>query len=282
LEKLRVDPSLDLDDHKKPNSSGLTSHEKWGKLAHDRFNLAPLNKNHGRRSNDIGGWGPILLGQLRSAGFKDARKREAVLDTTQTAIAEVLRGILETDPLRVRIKGRSAESVIREILMLADERGKSGDVAQYLVGAKLMIRLQREIPVLAANKGDRKSYADRDVRTGDFEIENTMIEVAVGIPDEKHLAQIVDALEDTDLEIWLLTRHHRVETWRHELDALGDADMKRVIVSSVESFVGQNITEMGGFSTTGKLSQLQQLFDLYNNRWVEAVGTPAMRIEGVF
>jgi hypothetical protein len=165
--------------------------------------------------------------------------------------------------------------------MLADERGKSGDVAQYLVGAKLMIRLQREIPVLAANKGDRKSYADRDVRTGDFEIENTMIEVAVGIPDEKHLAQIVDALEDTDLEIWLLTRHHRVETWRRELDALGYVDMERVIVSSVESFVGQTITEMGGFSTTGKLSQLQQLFDLYNNRWVEAVGTPAMRIEGV-
>lgn len=279
LEKLRTDPSLNLADHKTPNSSGLTSHEKWGNLAHTRFNLTPVNKNHGRRSNDIGGWGPILLAHLRASGFDDPKNRSAILDSAQEAIAAAIRQILETSPLEGRVKGRSAEAVIRDVMGQAEERGKSGDVAQYLVAAKLMLRLGRPIPVVQSNKGDRKSHGDRDARTGDFEIENVTIEVAVGIPDDKHLNQVVDALEDTDLEVWLLTRHDRVETWRRELEALGGVDMKRVIVSSVESFVGQNITEMGGFSTTGKASQLEQLFALYNERWVTAVGTPAIRIE---
>lgn len=158
------------------------------------------------------------------------------------------------------------------------QKGKAGDVAQYLVGAKLMIRLGREIDVVQSNKGDRKSRADLDARTGDYEIENATIEIAVGLPDEKHLSQVAEALEDSDLEVWLLSRHDRVETWRHELEQIDGIDMKRVVVSSVESFVGQNVSELGGFSTKGKSTQLQQLFDLYNDRWIASVGTPGIRI----
>ena len=51
-----------------------------------------------------------------------------------------------------------------------------------------------------------------------------------------------------------------------------------MVVTSVEAFVGQNITELGEFSAKGKLSQLQALFDLYNTRWISQVGTPGIRI----
>lgn len=47
LEKLRDSPSLDLDDHKRRNSSGLNSHETYGNRAHERHQLTALNKNHG-------------------------------------------------------------------------------------------------------------------------------------------------------------------------------------------------------------------------------------------
>ena len=50
------------------------------------------------------------------------------------------------------------------------------------------------------------------------------------------------------------------------------------MVAAVESFVGQNITEMGEFSARGRAARLQELFRLYNERWIAQVGTPGMRI----
>jgi hypothetical protein len=280
LEKLRDHPSLQLFDHKKPNSSGLDSHETFGNLAHDRFSLERINKNHGRRSCDVGGWGQLLLDLLRDQGFDSASpiEREGMIQATQECFVGIIRGILDADPLTLRIKGRSAEAVVREALRLAGNKNKAGDVAQYLVGAKLQLRLGREVPVVSANKGDRKSWSDTAARTGDFEIGDATIEVAMGLPDEKHISQVAEALENSDLQVWLLTRHDRVETWQHELATSEGIDMKRVVVASVESFVGQNMTEMGGFSSKGTASHLKQLFELYNNRWIAAVGTPGIRI----
>jgi hypothetical protein len=280
LERLREAPALTLDAHKKPNSSGLDSHEKYGDRVHERLSLEPINKNHGRRSSNVGGWGQELLDRLKDAGFESAgpQGKAALIESIQNDFGEILRGILEQEPLEARTKGRSAEAVIREILKQAEAKGKSGDVAQYLVGAKLMLRLKREIPVVPSNKGDRKSRSDLKARTGDFEMENATIEVAVGLPDDKHLAQVAEALEDHDLEVWLLTRCDRVATWKIELEEFEGVDMRRVIVTSVESFVGQNISELGDFSAKGKIEQLNELFALYNGRWVAQVGTPGIRI----
>ncbi len=282
LEKLRDKPSLVLDHHlASKGSSGLESHETFGNVAHERLRLEPINRNHGRRSSSLRDWGQELLDLLGAAGFQrgSAEMREELIDTAQNAFAKILRKILEQEPIGVRIRGRSAEAVIHDVLKLADGKGKSGDVAQYLVGAKLALRFEQDIPVLAANKADRKSRFDRDARLGDFEIENAVIEVAVGLPDEKHVAQVAEALEDADVEIWLLTRSSRVATWKNEVDAADGSDCRRVVVASIEAFVGQNITELGKFSARGKLDQLQALFSLYNTRWVSQVGTPGIRIE---
>ena len=261
-------------------SSGLESHETFGSLAHKRLSLEPINRNHGRRSSSLQDWGQQLLDILDAAGFKsestDAQGR--LIDLAQDTFAVTLRGILEQEPLEVRVRGRSAEAIIHEILKQAEYKGKSGDVAQYLVGAKLALRFHRDIPVFPANKADRKSRSDRDARLGDFQIENAVIEVAVGLPDEKHVSQVAEALEDNDSEVWLLTRADRVATWKNELDSTEGLDIKRVVVTSVEAFVGQNITELGEFSAKGKFAQLQALFDLYNTRWISQVGTPGIRV----
>jgi len=281
LERLRQNPSLSLDDHlASKGSSGLESHETFGNLAHKRLNLEPINRNHGRRSSSLQDWGQELLEILKSAGFAEASPdtRSSLIDLAQSAFASYLRGILEQEPLEVRVRGRSAEAIIHEVLKQAEDKGKSGDVAQYLVGAKLALRFKRDIPVYPANKADRKSRSDREARLGDFEIENAVIEVAIGLPDEKHVAQVTEALEDIDSEVWLLTREDRAPTWKNELSASEGLDVRRVVITSVEAFVGQNITELGEFSAKGKLSQLQALFDLYNTRWVSQVGTPGIRI----
>jgi len=281
LEKLLHDASLNLGDHMaSKGGSGLKSHETWGDLAHKRLGIEPINKNHGRRSSNLPDWGQGLLDILLAAGFAQATPaaRRRLIYDAQAPFASLLRNILEQEPLEVHVRGKSAEAVIGDLLKQAEDKGKTGDVAQYLVGAKLMLKFRRAVPVQPANKADRKSRSDRKARLGDFEIENAVIEVAVGLPDEKHLSQVAEALENSDLEVWLLTRSDRMETWKKELDGVDGLDVRRVVVASVEAFVGQNITELGGFSDRGKVAQLKALFDLYNTRWIDKVGTPGIRI----
>jgi hypothetical protein len=281
LERVRQYPSLSLGEHlSQPGSTGIKDHEDYGDKALERLHLQPINKNHGRRSSNLPGWGQQLLDAIAALGFTRAKRdaRSRILDEAQQVFATALRTIIEEDPLEVRLRGRTAEATVRELLLAAEEKGKSGDVAQYLVGAKLALRLNRPIPVYPANKSDRTSRFDPAPRLGDFEIENAVIEVAVGIPDDKHLRQVAEIQDKSDAEVWLLTRADRVETWQKELANTEDVQIKRVVVTSVESFVGQNITELGEFSAKGKVEQLKALFALYNTRWVAKVGTPGIRI----
>lgn len=280
LERLRDFPSLTLSDHSAQGGASVISHETFGKRVHERLNLQPINKNHGRRSSNLPAWGQELLDEIAAAGFGKAgnAQRDHIISHAQNVLAKPLRDIMEQEPLEARIKARSAEAVIHDILLQADEKGKSGDVAQYLVGAKLALRFEREIPVHPANKGDRKSRSDQDAKLGDFEIENAVIEVAVGPADEKHLEQVAEILDTTDAEVWLLTRADRVAAWKNEIERTDDIDDKRIVVTSVEAFVGQNITELAEFSAKGKVTHLQALFDLYNAKWVKQVGTPGIRI----
>lgn len=281
LERLRVMPSLDLHNHlASRGSSGLESHESFGNLAHQRFQLEAINKNHGRRSSNLQDWGQELLDLLRSVGFEAAneRQRSALLDEAQGCLASLLKQLLEQEPLELRIRGRTAEWAVGDVLRQADGKGKLGDVAQYLVGAKLMLRLDCMLEPHGSNKGDRRRRGDRQARLGDYEVEDAVIEVAMGLPDEKHLAQIVEALEATNKEVRLLTSASRLETWQKEFARLADIDPRRVTANSVESFVGQNISEMGGFADKGRIPHFQKLVEIYNAHWVDRIGTPGIRI----
>ena len=280
LESLRGNPELVLSLHLSDAGQSVVSHETLGDTVHKRLELTVLNKNHGRRSSNLHAWGEPLLGLLRNEGFEsaDPKRKERIIDEAQKLLGNQLRSILEEGPLRVKMQGKTAETVISEILKLAEKRQKAGDVSQYLVGAKLAIRFQRDIPVHGANKGDRKSHTDTDLRLGDFEIENAVLEVAVGLPDEKHLDQIESILEHPDREAWLLTREDRVAIWKIEIAKRFGKLVSRIVVTSVESFVGQNISELAEFSSTGKTDRLKQLVDLYNSKWVETVGSANIRI----
>lgn len=282
LERLFDDPTLELGAHlAAKGSSGLASHETFGKKAHAHFDLAPINKIHGRRSSNLGEWGAPLLEIVRATNFEtmNSRERENCIRSLQQPFAARLRAILEQEPLVARISGRSAVAVVKDVIKQADEKGKAGEVAQYLVAAKLELRFGRKLPLAPANKGDRKSRNDPNARLGDFEIDNTVIEIALGLPDEKHLTQVCESLEDSEKEIWLITRMDRVGTWSKELEYTEGVDVRRVVTTSVEAFVGQNVSELGEFTTKGKAKQLRALFALYNERWVSNLGTPGIRVD---
>jgi hypothetical protein len=275
LERLRDHPILVLDEHfSKPGSSGLTSHERYGNQAHQRFGLVPINKNHGRRSSSLRDWGQELLDSLRAAGFEDEGQRTQLIDTAQQFFAAPLRAIINEEPLEARLKNRTAEAIIADLLKQAEEKGKTGDVAQYLVGAKLRLRFNRPFPAVRANLGNRRSRTDPHARLGDFSLEDGVIEVAVGLPDDAHLDQVTDILEESDNEVWLLTRAERVDVWKSELAKLEPKESRRIVVTSVEAFVGQNITELGSFAAKQKAQKLRELFDIYNSEWITALNEP--------
>jgi hypothetical protein len=279
-ERLRDIPSLAVRDHQYcPGSASLQLHVTYGDRVHQRLKISPILQNHGRMSSKLSEWGQAFLDAIAKTGFSDVapEAKSQIIDEAQAAIAAPLRSIIER-PLEVRLRERTAEVVVSDLLLAAEEKGKSGDVAQYLVGAKLALRFNREIPVYPANKSDRTSHFDPAPRLGDFEIENAVIEVAVGLPDDKHLQQIAEIQEKSDAEVWLLTRADRVETWQKEIKKDKGVNTRRVVVTSIEAFIGQNITELGEFSAKGKIERLKALFDLYNTRWVAKVGTPGIRI----
>jgi hypothetical protein len=281
LERLREFPLLNLRSHIDERCrTAIQSQEIYGNRVLARLNIEPISRNHGRRSSNLPEWGQDLLDEIAASGFAKANpeERDRIISRAQDVLAKPLRDIIEQEPLEARIKGRSAEAVVHEILLQAEEKGKSGDVAQYLVGAKLALRFKREIPVDPANKSDRKSLFDKDAKLGDFEIENAVIEVAVGLPDDKHIEQIGEILDASDTEVWLLTRSDRVATWKNEINSTDGIEIKRIVVTSVEAFVGQNITELAEFSSKGKATQFSALFELYNSRWVNQVGTPGIKI----
>lgn len=282
LESLRENSSLMLADHlASAGSAGLIGHETLGKRAHERWNLQPLSRTHGRRSSHLPQWGQLLLDVLLADGFdpKNPAHTTALLDGAQKCIADRLRSLSESDPILVHVRNRSVPSIIGEVLRLAEVKGKSGDVAQYLVGAKLEARFGIELPLFPVNKADHTVRGSTESRRGDFEIGNSVIEVALGPPDDKHLEQIADAVESRETEFWLLTRSDRVPAWLNEVARREGLDKQRVVVTSVEKFVGQNISEMGRFETAATHEQLLKLFDYYNERWVKNLGTPGIRIQ---
>lgn len=183
------------------------------------------------------------------------------------------------DPLRVQTQGKSAEAVVGELLCQADARNRAKDLAVHLVSAKLSLRFDREMPVSEVTKPDGNSKFYAAERFGHFEIENSILEVAIGLPDAKSLRQIDEALKNSRREVWLLTRDDRVTTWKNETSQrLTRRKLARLVVRSVESFVGQNITELGEFSAAGKAEQFKKLIELYNTRWVETIGASGISI----
>jgi hypothetical protein len=123
------------------------------------------------------------------------------------------------------------------------------------------------------------NQGDTSERRADFQLGGAALEVALGTPDDKHLEQVRTILEETQSDVWLLVRTHRMNAWRDELaDAMEKNLLQRLVLTSVESFVGQNVTELGVFSVAGKAEQLRALFKIYNEQWIGVLGPKSLRI----
>ncbi len=182
---------------------------------------------------------------------------------------------LQEELLRVRTQEKTAEAVISEILMGAEKFRMARDVSTSLVGAMLAILFHN---VLGGGASKRNLNPCFKTKSGYFEIENSVFEVAVGLPYDEDLDRIESIPKHPGREVWILTREDRVAIWKSEIAKRFGKLVKRIVVRSVESFVGQNLSELAEFSSAGKADRLKQLVDLYNSKCVETLGSANIRI----
>lgn len=275
LERLRETPTLHIDAHKAASGMQLIEHNGFVDRALARFGVTSPVQEKGRRSNNLHAWANPLFDWLRQAGFAEGQTvaNDNVLLWTQEIAAKRLAVINEDKPLVARYNRCTAVAIIADLLDQAQEKKRAKDVAEYLVGAKLELRFGEGI-VTPKNVNTPSGANLADFRVGNMAIEVTTVER----PDKSHLDQLAGILSNTNLQVWFLTRLRDRERWQTAIDAMFETPSSRIVVADVETFVGQNITEIGKFRTDDVRAELTRLFEQYGRRWLPPVGAGGLRI----
>ncbi len=191
----------------------------------------------------------------------------------QLAASHRLTTINEDKPLIARYSKGTSVAVIADLLDQAQVKKRAKDVAEYLVGAKLELRF--------GNGAVKPKHVNAPSlgQLADFRLGNTAIEVTtMERPDKSHLDQVSDILADTGLQVWLLTRMRDREKWQNGVDVIFGSAAARIVVADIETFVGQNVSEIGKFNSEEVKRTLARLFARYEEAWLPKFGGGGLRI----
>jgi len=215
-----------------------------------------------------------LLGALGEAGFAKCKKRDRsrLIDWMQERLVTSLDAYYRLEGIRFGFDvSRSVRSIVGEILSAAQKRQQGGPVAQHLVGAKLAIRFpDKEVGNFPYSAAD-----DQAGRAGDFHVGETAFHVTVA-PGLGH----VDRCEKNvrgGLKVFVVVPDPKVTAARTLLGTKGLEE--KVAVESIESFVGQNLSEIGEFSPEKEAQALADLLHVYNQRVSEVETDGSLLIE---
>ena len=272
LERLRDTPDLEIRIHTAPGGSQVAG-VNGGAVNRilSRYGENRRFLSEGGRTN-LGLRGSIerLLEALTDSGFSelDYRSRASAIDEMQAFLVQEVRRWQCTQPLAPRLDpkydpARPIWYFVRDLLVIAMERGANGPVAEYLVGAKLQLRFpNREIR--------NTSYSTADTQPGvfgDFDIEDAVFHVTVS-PMPALFDKCKENLRDGKV-VYIVTPFGDVAG---TVLAARERKTGPVVVASVEGFVSQNLDEMSEFKTDKSKSRLKELLGTYNKR-VDAVET---------
>lgn len=267
LDKLRDEFNLDLDSYrtKKGQSqiAGLSSSAIAGILK--KFNEErPFLREGGRTNRGVAGDMGRMLQSIAEMKLDKLSKteRNLVLRQLQLFLVGQIKDFHNRQVLKVPYDSSfSSWQFINGLLKIAAENGKEGQIAQYLVGAKLQLRYP-------SARIENYSYSTADEplkRKGDFQINDTVFHITVS-----PMQAIYDKCKsnvDEGFRVYLLVPERLLAA------AKVNADLHlpgRIFVESVESFVGQNVEELSAFSRIKLTGEFRKLLEIYNHR-VDAI-----------
>jgi hypothetical protein len=275
LEHLKEDFSLNLDSHRAKGQGqirGVSGNATAKILA--AFGETRHFLSEGGRTNrgTPGAVGSMLdcIGKMKLNPL-DPHERNLALHFLQGLLVDRVREFHSRERLKfVFDPGKTTRQIVHDILVAAQEDGKLGAVAQYLVGAKLQLRF----PEIAVSND---SYSTADVqlgRQGDFLIKDTAFHVTVA-PMPAVYEKCKSNL-DAGYRVYLLVPDDTVMGARQIADGTAKG---KIAVESIESFVGQNVEELSTFSHEGRLTEFLKLLLTYNERVGAVESDKSMMIE---
>lgn len=274
LENLRANLGFSIDDHKAARSDQLrnaTPTNVGNILA--RFNETRVLSREAGRTNR--GLMTNLAPLLSALSASDLARlvpddRTTAIDAMQSFLVERARDIFNADWISFEYSpGISSREIIGKILQAARERQKAGDVAEYLVGAKLALRFPAyDIRNSAASAADEQTEEQ-----GDFQINDCVFHVTVS-PNLGHYEKCKINLAN-GLRVFLLVPDDRLSGARQNAEQeMGDG----ISVESIQSFVSQNIEELSEFAGDKVAQNLKMLLEKYNERVSQVETDLSLRI----
>ena len=274
LREMGDELDFDVDSHKAVNSDQLrnaTRSNVQSVLARFGENRLLL-KEGGRTSRGLVNRLTPLLEHLSQAGLESLSQedREAEFDRMQSFLADRARDEFEAEKLSFDYRRNMAShDIIRAILDAADERGKAGEVSEYLVGAKLAVRFpDYDIRNSAASAADVQS-----AEQGDFQVNDSVFHVTVA-PNNGHYEKCQRNISE-GFRVFILVRDDMVGSTRNIANQLTSGQAS---VESIESFVSQNIEELSEFASSRVPQGLKGLFEKYNDRVSEVETDMSLQI----
>lgn len=262
LENLRHNLDFEIQAHKAPGSDQLKNATRanvqkiLARFGEERV----LLQEGGRTNRGLMKNLTSLLEALSSSSIGDISPQniDAELINMQRFLVEKARERFNAEKLSFEYrKDMTSRELIRLILESARKRRKSGEVAEYLVGAKLALRFPRY--------GIRNSAASAaDVQTeenGDFQINDCVFHVTMS-PNTGHYDKCQRNLAD-GLRVFLLVPDSILAGARQNMQL---ATAGRASVEAIESFVSQNIEELSDFEGQKVPYNMRRLLETYNER----------------
>jgi len=196
--------------------------------------------------------------EAASLDLLPAEARVGVLEALQEFLVQRVRDFHNRQRLSFLYSPtKSTWQFVRDLLSLARSLGKEGQVAQYIVGAKLQLRFPHEAI-------DNYSYSTADQqlgRPGDFIVGQTAFHVTVS-PMTGVYGRCRANL-DAGYGVYLLVPEHGVVGAKQNAEAVAPG---QIGVQAIELFVAQNLDELAVFDKESRRAQLRQLIALYNRR----------------
>jgi len=277
LEHLRANFSLDIKAHKAEHSDQLRGATPSAvKEILQRFGEnRPLSKEVGRTNRGLMKRLEKLLSHIRVADLQNRSEQErySALDVMQRFLVGRARDWLNSQKLRFDyLSDVSSRQLIGNILAEAHKRGKKGEVAEYLVGAKLALRF----PDLNVRNASYSAADEQANEYGDFQISDTVFHVSIS-PNLGHY-QKCEANINEGMRVYLLVPDEKLANVRQVV--IGNSELKnKVAVESIESFVSQNIEEISEFSGDKIPVGLLALFEKYHERLEQVELDLSLQIE---
>lgn len=265
IENLRDNLSFDIDEHKASGSDQLKSASRRNvQRILERFGENRILLKEGGRTNR--GLMRNLTPLLEALSETDIRRmsdedRSAAFDDMQAFLAERARDVFNAEKISFNYsQDIASREIVGKILDAAYERGKAGEVAEYLVGAKLALRFPNyDIRNSAASAAD-----DQTAEQGDFQINDCVFHVSVS-PNSGHYDKCARNLSD-GFRAFLLVPDRILAGARQNADLQANG---RISVEAIESFVSQNIEELSDFAGSRVSENIRLLIHMYNERIAE-------------